>query len=119
MKNRTRKNRIYRLYRSRDISLKTPRKNRYMLEDLLNEMPENLPMNEGWNEIVPVGREFGSKDYERLAQLDALADAAKAAADRAAKSIDQTLQFVDSSNKRIQKLEDGLAYQERLRSEWD
>ena len=50
-----------------------------------------------------------------LAALDALADSAKAAAVRAAKSIDDTIRFVDESNKRIDRLE----YQHRLRSEWE
>ncbi|MGV8898669.1 MAG: hypothetical protein ACOH2B_05395 [Burkholderiaceae bacterium] len=51
----------------------------------------------------------------RLAALDALADSAKAAAMRTAKSIDDMIRFVDESNKRIDKLE----YQHRLRSEWE
>ncbi|HTD05224.1 cyclic-phosphate processing receiver domain-containing protein [Undibacterium sp.] len=34
-----------------------------------------------WLGMTPVGREFGSKDYDRLVQLDALVEAAKAASD--------------------------------------
>lgn len=30
-----------------------------------------------WDSVRPVGREFGSRDYERMAKLDALADASK------------------------------------------
>lgn len=37
-----------------------------------------------WLEIAPVGREFGSPDYERLTRLDAQADEAEAAANRPA-----------------------------------
>jgi len=48
--------------------------------------------------MVPVGSEFGSKDYERLARLDTLAD-------RAATSIDETLGFVAESNLRIEAME--------------
>ena len=32
-----------------------------------------------WLDMAPIGREFGSPDYERLARLDALGYAAKAA----------------------------------------
>jgi hypothetical protein len=45
-----------------------------------------------WLDMVPVGREFGSKDYERLAKLDALTDAVKASADLATESIEKALQ---------------------------
>jgi hypothetical protein len=38
-------------------------------------------------------------------ELGALADAAKAAADRAAASIDETLAFIEASNKRIAAIE--------------
>jgi hypothetical protein len=79
MKNRTNKRRMYKLYRNRYIPLNAPRKS-YKLEDLLAEMRGPLPRDEGWDKMVPVGREFGSKDYERLAKLDALTGAAKAAA---------------------------------------
>jgi hypothetical protein len=59
-----------------------------------------------WDRMPPVGREFGSPDYERLAALDALADEARAAADRAAASIDETIRFVDESNVRISKMDE-------------
>jgi hypothetical protein len=45
-------------------------------------------------------------DATRRLALDELADVAKAAADRASASIDETLQFVEDSNKRIQNMED-------------
>ncbi|GEM_PF-833034 len=60
---------------------------------------------QAWLNIVPVGREFGSNDYERLARLDALADAAKASAERALASIDETLRVVAASNQRIELIE--------------
>ena len=50
----------------------------------------------------------GRGEYEqaqKLATLGDLADSAKAAADRASKSIDETLRFVEESNKRIQGME--------------
>lgn len=40
-----------------------------------------LPIDEAWDQISPVGREFGSRDYEHLAELDARVGAAKAAFD--------------------------------------
>ena len=46
---------------------------------------------QAWLDMVPIGREFGSKDYERLAKLDALAELAAAAASRGSESVDQTL----------------------------
>lgn len=58
-----------------------------------------------WEYMRPVGREFGSPDYERLAALDALAEKAKSAADRAIAAIDTTLRSVDESNRRIQIME--------------
>lgn len=35
------------------------RKNRYKLEDLLAEMPGELPRIEGWDATRPVGKEVG------------------------------------------------------------
>lgn len=60
-----------------------------------------------WECMAPVGREWGSPDYERLTKLDALADAAEATANRASKSIDQSIQFVEESNNRIRAMEKG------------
>jgi hypothetical protein len=57
--------------------------------------------------MAPVWREFGSKDCDRLSQLDNLADAATAAANRISQSIDQTLQAVEESNNRIREMEKG------------
>jgi len=71
MKNRTKKRRIYALYGRRDSSLTAQRKTFYKLEDLLAEIPAGLPIDEAWDQISPVGREFGSRDYERLTELDA------------------------------------------------
>lgn len=59
MKNRIKKRRIYKLYQSYYTQLTA--------ED------------RAWLDIVPIGREFGSPDYERLIHLDALADAQKSA----------------------------------------
>lgn len=60
MKNRTNKRRIYELYRSRRLPQNATRKKRYKLEELLAEMPEKLPLGEGWGEVwddmAPVGR---------------------------------------------------------------
>lgn len=37
----------------------------------MNNFAENLPTNEtDWDAIAPIGREFGSADYERLAEMD-------------------------------------------------
>ncbi|RJG02640.1 hypothetical protein [Noviherbaspirillum sedimenti] len=58
-----------------------------------------------WKFMRPVGREFASPDFERLAELDALADAAVAAANLAATSMDETERFVHESNQRIQSME--------------
>lgn len=52
MKNRMRKRRLYEQQQARNI--------RITAEDRL------------WLDMIPVGREFGSKDYERLERLDAL-----------------------------------------------
>lgn len=38
------------------------------------------PEERAWERVAPVGREFGSPDYERLTQLDAQADEADAQA---------------------------------------
>jgi hypothetical protein len=47
------------------------------------------------------------KSAEADEELIALADAAKAAADRAGASIDSALEFIEASNKRIAALETG------------
>jgi hypothetical protein len=85
MKNRLKKRRIYERYQNRYAQ--------WIAED------------RAWLDMVPIGREFGSKDYDRLSQLDNLADAATAAAIRISKSIDQTLQTVEESNNRIREME--------------
>ncbi len=81
MKNRTNKRRIYERYQSRLNLRSVPLKKRYKLNDLLAEMPEASHLGEGWREvwgdIVPVGREFGSEDYERSAKRDLSANALK------------------------------------------
>lgn len=46
---------------------------------------------------------------EAEAELGTLADAAKAAADRASASIDDTLTFIEASNQRIAAMEAGAA----------
>ncbi len=48
---------------------------------------------------------FAYQASESDAELGALADAAKGAADRAAASIDDALSFIDASNKRIAAME--------------
>jgi len=55
MKNRLKKRRIYKRCQSRHV--------RWRAED------------RAWLDVIPVGREFGSQDDERLRQLDILADA--------------------------------------------
>lgn len=47
------------------------------------------------------------KSAEADAELGALADAAKAAAERASASIENVLEFIEASNKRIAALETG------------
>jgi len=39
------------------MKIKAPRKQRYDLKTLLDEMPEGLPMVEGWDELPAVGKE--------------------------------------------------------------
>jgi VCBS repeat-containing protein len=48
---------------------------------------------------------FAYSVAERDAELDALADAAHAAAERAIASIDDTLAFIEASNKRIDAMQ--------------
>ena len=48
---------------------------------------------------------FAYESSDADAELGALADAAKAAADRAGVAIDDTLDFIEASNKRIAALE--------------
>ncbi|WP_061945132.1 hypothetical protein [Collimonas pratensis] len=85
---------IYEIYSGRHTTLNTPRKKYYKLKDLLAEMPAKLPIDEKWGQAPPVGREFGSKHYEYLTELDARARTAKAAFDPMTASrsglIDQT-----------------------------
>ena len=85
MKNRTNKRRIYALYQSRSV--------------------RRTDEEQAWLDVIPVGREFGSPDYERLLELDNLSDAAKAAADQAYASIDQARPYVAESNNRILDME--------------
>lgn len=83
---------------------------RYTLAELLAQCEPNTPLtaeDRAWLDMAPVGREFGSPDYERLAQLDVLADTAKAAADRASDSVGATVRFCEESNHRIEALEAG------------
>jgi hypothetical protein len=100
MKNRTKKRRIYALYGSRDGSLTARRKTYYKLEDLLAKMPAGLPIDNAWDQIFPVGREFGSRDYERLAELDARSGTAKAAFDAMKTSRSATINQVMFSSTR-------------------
>jgi len=39
------------------MTVSAPRKHRYKLEDLLAEMPGELPRVEGWDTMRPVGKE--------------------------------------------------------------
>lgn len=39
------------------MTVSAHRKHRYKLEDLLAEMPDELPQVEGWDEMKPVGKE--------------------------------------------------------------
>lgn len=87
MKNRIKKRQLYKLYQGRYIRL--------------------TAKDRAWLDMAPVGREFGSKDYERLVQLDALADVAKTAANQVSEFIDQTLQVVEESNNRIRDMGKG------------
>ena len=84
MKNRLRKRRISALLQGRNI--------------------RTTAEEQAWLDMAPVGYEFGSKDYERLARLDALADKARASARRASASIDETLSIVAESNLRIEAM---------------
>jgi len=38
---------------------------------LIQQAHERTAEEQAWLEIAPVGREFGSKDYEQLLELDA------------------------------------------------
>lgn len=39
------------------MTVSAPRKHRYKLEDLLAEMPDELPRIKGWDAMKPVGKE--------------------------------------------------------------
>ncbi|MBC7706266.1 MAG: hypothetical protein H7274_20240 [Rhodoferax sp.] len=52
---------------------------------------------------------FAYESADADAELGALADAAKGAADRAGAAIDDALDFIESSNKRIATMEDKAA----------
>jgi len=75
-------------------------KPKYKLSDLLAEVDMDAPMPEdlrAWMEMRLVGK-------ERWDELGALADAAKASANRTSDAIDETLTFVEESNKRIKAM---------------
>jgi hypothetical protein len=48
---------------------------------------------------------FAYANAEQDAELEALADAARSAADRASATIDDTLAFIEASNQRIARME--------------
>ena len=76
-------------------------KPKYMLSELLAEMDTHAPIPEdlrAWMEMQPVGK-------ERDDELGVLADTAKASANRTSDAIDETLTFVEESNKRIKAME--------------
>lgn len=60
----------------------------------------NLPISE----LMRRGA-FAYESSETEAELAALADAAKAAADRAGAAIDEVLAFIEASNKRIETMQ--------------
>jgi hypothetical protein len=70
MKNRDRKRRL------NALGLRSvPRRKRYCLAELLKGTERFALTDEmrAWDNMAPVGREFGSPDFERLAKLDNLA----------------------------------------------
>jgi hypothetical protein len=72
------------------------------LHSLLAQCDPRVPRSEdeqAWLDMAPVGREFGSPDYERLMKEDA------AAADRSVAAIDDSLEFEAASNSRIDAME--------------
>lgn len=76
-------------------------KPKYKLSDLLAERDTDAPIPEAlraWIEMQTVGK-------ERDDELGVLADAAKASANRTSDAIDETLTFVEESNKRIKAME--------------
>src|ERR1035437_7452647 len=83
MKNRINKKRIYKLLKGRPYGEQTARKRVSLAEMIkgttLGVMKAIKAEMEVWDRVVPVGREFGSKDYERLSKVDALANAATVA----------------------------------------
>lgn len=42
----------------KELLVKAESKPHYKLADLMAEMPEELPMVDGWDELVPVGQEL-------------------------------------------------------------
>jgi hypothetical protein len=87
------------------IDMKNRLKKRQICERYPTRYARWTAEDRAWLDIAPVGREFGSKDYERLSQLDALADAAAVAANRVSESIEPMLPAVEESNMQIGEIE--------------
>ena len=70
-------------------------------------VPEDL---QEWEDMAPVGREFGSPDYERLEELDMLALQAKGSVLAARRWLDTPNQALDGlTPEEMAKTSEGLA----------
>lgn len=62
----------------REMNNRKVKRMRYALASAYLASPSRKSDQEfDWDAVWPVGREFGSPDYERLAKSDALAEASK------------------------------------------
>lgn len=78
---------------------------KYKLSDLLREMDTDASLTEdlkAWLEMQPVG-------MERVDAFGVLADAALASVNRTSNAIEETLTYVEESNKRIMAMENKAA----------
>jgi hypothetical protein len=71
------------------MTMKIRKKKRILYKKLSIKQWEFVLHNEDreWLNMVPIGREFGSKDYDRLSMLDNLVDRARALSNPSALSI--------------------------------
>ena len=101
MNNRKKKHRIYAMFR--------------MYHESRNWLTDEVY---AWEFMLPVGREFGSPDYERLAKLDAVAYAVTAVADHASESTHEPERFVQKSNQTIKSMESTHQIARKSDDEW-
>lgn len=44
--------------KGKELTIKARTRPRYRLDDLMAEMPDGLPMAEGWDDMIPAGQEM-------------------------------------------------------------